>query len=73
MWQTIIKNKIKNQNSVLNMFDKLHESRISRLVPSLGSVRSLIVTEKQYASMNILVGKKNKKEKIIKSQQISFF
>lgn len=52
---------------------KLHESKISLKVPPNGSVGSLIVTEKQYASMRILVGEKLKKEKNISSQQISFF
>ena len=52
---------------------KLHEERISVQVPHRGSVRSMIVTEKQYASMNILTGEKKQKEKKINSQQISFF
>ena len=52
---------------------KLHENRVSAKVPKRGSVRSLIVTEKQYTSMNILVGEKKSKEKKINSQQISFF
>lgn len=52
---------------------KLHENRVSIQVPKSGSVRSLIVTEKQYASMNILTGEIKKKEKKISSQQLSFF
>lgn len=52
---------------------KLHEDRICAQVPSYGSVRSMIVTEKQYASMNILTGERKPKEKKINSQQISFF
>ena len=52
---------------------KLHEDRISAQVPKNGSVRSMIVTEKQYASMNILTGTKKPKETKIQSQQISFF
>lgn len=52
---------------------KMHEDRISKVVPKIGSVRSLIVTEKQYTSMRILVGSLKKKEKRVKSSQISFF
>ena len=52
---------------------KLHEDRICIKVPKSGSVRSLIVTEKQYATMNILTGERKPKEKKINSQQISFF
>jgi len=42
---------------------KMHEERIAKSVPNKGSVRSLIVTEKQYASIHILVGSPKKKEK----------
>ena len=52
---------------------KLHENRILTQVPNKGSVRSMIVTEKQYASMSVLSGEKKPKEKKISSQQISFF
>lgn len=52
---------------------KMHEDRVARKVPSYGSVRSLIVTEKQYASMNILVGTPKKKDKKISAEQLSFF
>ncbi len=52
---------------------KLHEDRVCTKVPAHGSVRSLIVTEKQYASMSILTGERKPKEKKINSQQISFF
>lgn len=52
---------------------KLHEERLKLHLPSNGSVRSMIVTEKQYASMNILSGKKKKKEKNVLDGQMSFF
>ena len=52
---------------------KLHEDRISAKVPPYGSVRALIVTEKQYASMTILTGERKPKEKKIVTEQISFF
>ena len=52
---------------------KMHEERVSKLVPKYGSVRSLIVTEKQYASMNILVGNPKKKDKKIETEQLFLF
>ena len=52
---------------------KIHENRVSANAPKSGSVRSMIVTEKQYSSMNILSGKPKQKEKKVSSQQISFF
>lgn len=52
---------------------KMHEERVSKFVPKCGSVRSLIVTEKQYASMNILVGAPKKKDKKIEAEQLFFF
>lgn len=52
---------------------KLHEERVASVVPKGGSVRSMIVTEKQYASMRILAGEIKKKERKIKSHQLSFF
>ena len=42
-------------------------------IPQSGSVRTMIVTEKQYASMNILIGVQKKKERKISTEQISFF
>lgn len=52
---------------------ELHKVRVSLQVPKSGSVRAMIVTEKQYASMSILSGEQKKKEKRIDSQQLSFF
>ena len=52
---------------------KMHEARIKNYLPTSGSVRSMIVTEKQYSSMNILVGKKKAKEKGVAENQLSFF
>ena len=60
---------------ICNTFEnaKMHEQKVSAHAPCAGSIRSLIVTEKQYATMNILSGKPKPKEKSIKSHQISFF
>ncbi len=52
---------------------RIHEDRVSVKVPKNGAVRSLIITEKQYASMRILIGDIKHKEKKINSQQLSFF
>ena len=52
---------------------KMHEDRMKPFVPQSGSVRTMIVTEKQYASMNILIGVQKKKERKISTEQISFF
>ncbi len=52
---------------------RMHEERVALHVPKAGSVRSMIVTEKQYGAMKILSGGIKPKEKKIKSQQISFF
>lgn len=52
---------------------KLHEERLKLNLPPNGSVRSMIITEKQYASMNILSGKRKRKEKNAIEGQMSFF
>lgn len=41
-----------------------HAKRLKSLIPKTGSVRLLTVTEKQYASMEILVGSLKKEEEI---------
>lgn len=50
-----------------------HEMRLKNNLPYVGSIRSMVVTEKQYSTMNILVGQKRKKENKIAENQISFF
>ncbi len=52
---------------------QLHQDRVAVKVPKTGSVRSMIVTEKQYSSMKILTGVPLKKEKKVESNQLSFF
>lgn len=46
--------------------------RLKSVAPQTGSIRCLIVTEKQYAGMQLIVGKKKKQEKSIEMYQISF-
>lgn len=45
-----------------------HANRLKCLIPKEGSVRLLTVTEKQYASMEILVGTLKKEEEIGEKQ-----
>ena len=52
------------------------EQRLSVLkynLPPEGSVRTMQVTEKQYAAMGVLVGKKTEKESPEYAEQLSFF
>ena len=45
-----------------------HTKRLKSLIPKEGSVRLLTVTEKQYASMEVLVGSLKKEESIGEKQ-----
>lgn len=60
---------------VCNGYDaaEKHIKRLEVAVPDNGSVRALIVTEKQYESMYVLTGKLNNQEKPIVYQQITIF
>ena len=49
-----------------------HIDRLKYFAPTTGSIRCMLVTEKQYASMRILAGKKKKREKPVEYVQISF-
>lgn len=49
-----------------------HAKRLKSLIPKQGSVRLLTVTEKQYASMEILVGTLKKEEQIGDKQLLLF-
>lgn len=46
---------------------------LKKHIPPYGSVRVLTVTEKQYASMEILVGEKTKQEREVGPQQLLLF
>lgn len=50
-----------------------HTQRLLVNAPYTGSVRVLAVTEKQYATIKIIAGKKRPEEKSAKDFQISFF
>lgn len=44
---------------------QLEKIAIKRVVPSKGNIRIMIVTEKQYASIDIIVGGKSNQEKVV--------
>lgn len=50
-----------------------HAQRLYASAPMSGSIRILTVTEKQYASIKIIAGKKLPSEKSAQNFQISFF
>ena len=50
-----------------------HEKRLRAALPDNGSVRLLIVTEKQYESIRVLVGKLKEEEKQPAYEQLSLF
>lgn len=50
-----------------------HEKRLNFALPPEGSVRLLIVTEKQYEAIRILVGEHKSEEKISPCEQLSIF
>ena len=57
-------------NSVENA--ESHFRRLAREAPQSGSIRCLIVTEKQYASMRLIAGKRAPDEKPVEYIQLSF-
>jgi CRISPR-associated protein Cas2 len=48
-----------------------HKQRLYRQTPPNGSIRLLILTEKQYQSMEILIGPKLREEQSIIAEQLS--
>ena len=50
-----------------------HKIRLKGNLPKNGSVRLLILTEKQYESMEILVGELQEEEKTFVCEQLSIF
>ena len=47
-----------------------HVARVCKSLPSTGSIRTLQVTDKQYARMRMLLGEATKNEKIAPSQLV---
>ena len=52
---------------------KTHENRLQASLPDNGSVRLLVVTEKQYEAIRILVGKLVPEEIASPTEQLSIF
>ena len=52
---------------------KKHESRLGASLPPNGSIRLLVVTEKQYQSIQILLGNYQPEEAPFVCEQLSFF
>lgn len=50
-----------------------HEKRLTQMLPFDGNVRCLEITEKQYASMKLLVGKGRPQEQQVNARQLLLF
>ena len=50
-----------------------HRARLQDMVPDDGSVRALVVTEKQYESIDILLGKPTIADESFQTQQLTVF
>jgi len=60
---------------ILNGYDaaEKHMQRLSANLPPAGSVRALTLTEKQFASMRLLVGQPDFQEKKVNAAQVVLF
>jgi CRISPR-associated protein Cas2 len=47
-----------------------HQSRVTKNLPQKGSVRTLQVTERQYARMKLLIGESKRSEKVAPNQLV---
>ena len=50
-----------------------HRARVKRNLPANGSVRMLVITEKQYESIDILLGKLTQADDSFQCEQLSIF
>ena len=50
-----------------------HRARLRDMIPDDGSVRALVVTEKQYESIDILLGKPTVADESFQTQQLTVF
>ena len=51
----------------------MHRRRLKGNLPKNGSVRMLVVTEKQYESIEILIGPRSRADEPFEGEQLSFF
>lgn len=47
-----------------------HEQRVTKNLPGKGSVRTLQITERQYARMKLMIGESKKSEKVAPNQLV---
>lgn len=52
---------------------ELHKQRLKMNVPDEGSIRVLVITEKQYENVEILLGKKSVYDKSVEYETLSLF
>ena len=52
---------------------ELHKQRLKMNVPDEGSIRVLVITERQYENVEILLGKKSKYDKPVEYETMSLF
>ncbi len=50
-----------------------HRMRIKNNLPDNGTIRMLVITEKQYESIDILLGRLTEADEPFQSEQLSFF
>lgn len=50
-----------------------HRARLSQNVPDNGSIRMMLVTERQYASIDLLLGNYTKQEELVKAETLTLF
>lgn len=50
-----------------------HRARIRSSIPDNGSIRLLVVTEKQYESIDILIGKLTEADESFQTEQLTIF
>lgn len=50
-----------------------HRARIRNSLPDNGSIRLLVVTEKQYESIDILIGKLTEADESFQTEQLTIF
>ncbi len=53
--------------------EEKHVKRLKAHLPPEGSIRSMTITEKQYAGMTLLVGKPSTQEKVVNAKQLLLF
>lgn len=51
----------------------MHRRRLKGNLPKNGSIRMLVITEKQYESVEVLIGPRSKADTHFEGEQLSFF